>query len=325
MERLRLSRENQHIRDRFAETRLGIGDFVYPYFVVEGANVQRPIDGFDDVFHFSIDKLCDDAVETYSLGIPTILLFGVIDSERKNATGGAAYEEEALIPRAIKAVKERAPGLAVATDVCLCGYTDHGHCGIVRDGVILNDETLPFLSRMAVVHARAGADIVAPSAMMDGQVGAIRNALDAAGVHGTKIMGYSAKYASSFYGPFRTAASSAPAFGDRRTYQMDYRNGKEALAEVRADIVEGADIVMIKPAHAYLDVIRRVRDTFPDRLIAAYHVSGEYMLLKNAAKNGLCDEQTAFKEVTTAIKRAGADIIISYWAKEFARVAQGVV
>lgn len=325
MERLRLSRENQTIRDIIAETRLATDDFVYPYFVVGGKDIRTAIAGFDGVCHFSIDRLCNDVAETCALGIRAILLFGAVESAVKNPIASAAYDDDALIPRAVAAVKKQFPHLIVMTDVCLCGYTDHGHCGIVRDGVILNDETLPFLSRMAVMHARAGADTVAPSAMMDGQVGAIRSALDTAGLHGTKVMGYSAKYASSFYGPFRAAASSAPSFGDRRSYQMDYRNGHEALAEVRADIVEGADIVMIKPAHAYLDVIRRVRDTFPDRLIAAYHVSGEYMLLKNAAKNGLCDERAAFLEVTTAIKRAGADIIISYWAKDYARMAQEVV
>ncbi|MBI4978078.1 MAG: porphobilinogen synthase [Spirochaetes bacterium] len=325
MERLRSSRENQVIRDRFAETQLSVGNFVYPYFVVNGSSIRHAITGFDGVFHFSIDRLCDDIAETCELGITAILLFGVVESNEKDMLGSAAYRDDALIARAVTAVKNRFPQLTVMTDVCLCGYTDHGHCGVVRDGIIINDETLPHLSRMAVTHARAGADVVAPSAMMDGQVQAIRNALMVAGQNETKIMGYSAKYASSFYGPFRTAASSAPAFGDRRTYQMDYRNGAEAIAEVRADIAERADIVMVKPAHAYLDVIQRIRSAYPQQTIAAYHVSGEYMLLKNAAKNGLCDERAAFMEVSTAIKRAGTDIIISYWAKEYARMLREAV
>jgi porphobilinogen synthase len=262
--------------------------------------------------------LLEELAGLTAVGVDKILLFGVLENERKDARGSQAYAQNSLIARAIAAIKNAYPALTVLTDICLCGYTDHGHCGLLDGREALNDETLPLLAAMAVTHVRAGADIVAPSAMLDGQVAAIRAALFGAGCAKTKIMGYSAKYASSLYGPFREAAQSAPAFGDRRSYQMDFRNVSQALPEVAADIEEGADIVMVKPAHTYLDIIQRVRTRFPQMPLAAYHTSGEYMLIKAAAQAGFCDEIQTAGEILTAIKRAGADWLITYYAKTFA-------
>lgn len=270
------------------------------------------------VFQLSVDMLKQEIEEVHMLGIPGVLLFGI--PERKDARGSGAYAKDGIVQQAVREIKDIRPEMLVITDVCLCEYTDHGHCGIVgQDGAVNNDATLDLLARQAVSHVRAGSDMVAPSDMMDGRVGCIRKALDAEGFVMTPIMAYAAKYASSFYGPFRDAAQSAPAFGDRKTYQMDCGNAREALREVRLDIEEGADIVMVKPALAYLDVVRMVKDTF-GYPTAAYSVSGEYAMIKAAAQQGWIDEQAAMMETLTAIKRAGADIIITYFAKDAARV-----
>jgi porphobilinogen synthase len=254
------------------------------------------------------------------LGIKSILLFGVIDDKEKDENGTAAYLPGNLVSAAVKAIKAQYPFLTVVTDVCLCGYTSHGHCGVIHNNEIMNDSTLPLLAQMALKHAEAGADYVAPSAMMDGQVEAIRTLLDAKGFSSTKILAYSAKYSSVFYGPFRDAAQSAPSFGDRKTYQMDYRSIGQAIGEVAADIAEGAEWVMVKPAHTYLDIIQRVKSNFPEVPLVAYQVSGEYMMIKAAAKAGYINEELAMLEALTAIKRAGADFIISYYAKDFAKL-----
>ncbi|MGO0122852.1 porphobilinogen synthase [Desulfothermobacter acidiphilus] len=314
--RPRRLRRTAALRRLVRETELNVNDFLLPFFVVEGEGVKVPVESMPGVYRYSVDRLLEELAEVLELGLPGILLFGV--TERKDPQGSEAWNKEGVVPRAVRAVKERYPQLVVATDVCLCSYTDHGHCGVVEGGKILNDPTLPLLSRVAVTHAEAGADLVAPSDMMDGRVSAIREALDAAGFTEVGIMAYSAKYASAFYGPFREAAESAPRFGDRRSYQMDPANAVEALWEVELDLEEGADIVMVKPALAYLDVIRQVKDTF-NRPVAAYNVSGEYAMIKAAAKLGWLDEKAAVLEALTAIKRAGADVIISYHAREAAR------
>ncbi|MFC1482676.1 porphobilinogen synthase [Candidatus Margulisiibacteriota bacterium] len=295
MKRFRHLRKDQKTRDAVAETKLFAKDFIYPYFIVEGKNIKNKIKNFKNVYHFSIDTVIDDLQKTKELGITKILLFGI----------SKKYE---LIEEAIKKIKNKFPKICIITDVCLCTYLEHGHCGVVnKKGEILNDETLPKLAEIALRHARAGADIVAPSDMMDGRVEYIRNKLNKNNSKKVKIMSYAAKYASHFYGPFRNAAKSAPVFGDRKTYQMDFRNTDQALDEIKTDINEGADIVMVKPAHTYLDIVYRAKHKFPKIKIAAYHVSGEYVSLENY-------EQLV--EVTTAIKRAGADWIISYGAKE---------
>jgi porphobilinogen synthase len=309
---------DQAIRDKYAEVHLSAGDFVQPYFVTDGSGLKRALKSLAGVWHFSIDELLKELAHLAKTGVDKILLFGVLETERKDARGSQAYAPNNLVARAVTAIKRAYPQFTVLTDVCLCGYTDHGHCGLTDGQNVLNDETLPLLADMAVTHARAGADIVAPSAMLDGQVAAIRAALSAAGCTQTKIMSYSAKYASNLYGPFREAAQSAPAFGDRRSYQMDYRNISQALPEVAADIEEGADIVMVKPAHTYLDIIQRVRTRFPRIPLAAYHTSGEYMLLKAAAQAGLCAEIQTALEILTAIKRAGANWLITYYAQTIA-------
>ncbi|MDR1453759.1 MAG: porphobilinogen synthase [Candidatus Margulisbacteria bacterium] len=316
--RFRAYRLDQTVRDKYAEVHLSAKDFVQPYFVVNGAGIKRALKSLAGVWHFSIDELLKELARLTAVGVDKILLFGVLEKEHKDARGSQAYAQGNLLARAIAAIKNTYPALTVITDICLCAYTDHGHCGLLDGQSVLNDETLPLLAAMAVSHARAGADIVAPSAMLDGQVGALRAALDKAGCAKTKIMGYSVKYASSLYSPFREAAQSAPAFGDRRNYQMDYRNISQVLPEVAADIEEGANIVMVKPAHTYLDIIQRVRTQFPQIPLAAYHTSGEYMLLKAAAQAGYCDEIQTAREILTAVKRAGADWLITYYAQTFA-------
>jgi porphobilinogen synthase len=299
------------------ETRLSVDDFVYPLFVVPGKGVKKPIHSMPGNFQLSVDYLVREARAAKDLGIPAILLFGIPD--RKDELASGAFAKDGIVQRAVREVKSRVPDLLVVTDVCLCEYTSHGHCGMIEKGDVDNDSTLEVLVETAVSHARAGADLVAPSAMMDGQVGAIREGLDEAGFESVPVMGYSAKYASCFYGPFREAAESAPQFGDRKTYQMDPANGDEALREITLDVEEGADIIMVKPALAYLDVIRRAREEF-DLPIAAYNVSGEFAMVKAAAQMGWLDGERAMMEVLIAIRRAGADILITYFAPEAAKV-----
>ena len=315
--RLRRLRESAAVRLLTQETSLSAKDFVYPLFVTHGRDICEPVEPMPGVYHLSTDRLAAEAEEVAQLGIPAVLLFGL--PAHKDGIGTEAYNPDGVIQEAVRTIKQATPQLLVITDVCLCEYTDHGHCGTVVDGRVDNDATLELLARTALSHAEAGADVVAPSAMMDGQVGAIRQALDGGGFQSTPIMAYSAKYASSFYGPFRVAADSTPQFGDRRGYQMDPANVRQALLEMEMDIREGADIIMVKPALAYLDVIARARQAFAHP-IAAYNVSGEYAMVKAAAANGWLDGPSAALEVVTAIKRAGADIIISYHAKDVARL-----
>jgi len=300
------------------ETRLSPEDFVYPIFVTSGEDVKNPIASMPGIFQLSINHAAEEALKAYNLGIPAVLLFGIPDHKDEAATG--AYDPEGIVQLATRAIKDAAPELLVITDVCLCEYMSHGHCGLVEKdtGEVLNDVSLELLARTAASQAEAGADVVAPSDMMDGRVAAIRSELDNEGFENTPIMAYAAKYASAFYGPFRDAADSAPQFGDRRTYQMDPANAREALVETGLDIEEGADIVMVKPALPYLDVLRRVRET-TDLPLAAYNVSGEYAMVKAAAQNGWLDEERAVIEALTGIKRAGADIIITYHAPEAVR------
>jgi porphobilinogen synthase len=298
------------------ETSLSPDDFIYPLFVTFGKKVRKEIKSMPGCFQESVDMVVRHAKEVYSLGIPSVLLFGI--PEQKDEIGSGAYDPHGVVQKAISAIKNKVPELYVITDVCMCEYTSHGHCGIIEGGDVKNDATLELLAKEAVSHARAGADMVAPSDMMDGRVGAIRSALDGEGFSETPIMSYAAKYASAFYGPFREAAESTPQFGDRRSYQMDPANRREALREVALDIDEGADIVMVKPAMTYLDVISDVRESF-DLPVAAYNVSGEYSVIKAAAKLGWIDETRAMLEVLTSIKRAGADMILTYFAKEAAK------
>ena len=319
MSRFRTYRSSQAVRDQHAEVHVGPEHLIVPYFVVEGHNRREAIASLHGVDRFSIDQLLIDLNDTVALGLSKIILFGVISEDQKDELATQAYAPNNLIERAVAAVKQAFPQLTVFTDVCLCGYASHGHCGLVKGTEIDNDSTLPLLGAMAVSHARGGADFVAPSAMMDFQVAAIRQALDEAGFTQTKILSYSAKYASGFYGPFRDAAQSAPSFGDRRTYQMDYRTQWQPVAEVGADLTEGADWVMVKPAHTYLDIIQRIRVAYPNTPLAAYHVSGEYMMIKAAAAAGFMDEQRAMTEAIYAIRRAGADTIITYYAKQLLR------
>ena len=287
-----------------------------PLFVCPGEGVEHPLEGLPGIAQRSVDRLCDEAEELHRLGIGAVLLFGIPESKDEAASG--AYDDGGIVQRALRALRARVPELVLLTDVCLCEYTSHGHCGVVQNGEILNDVSLELLVKTAVSHADAGADAVAPSDMMDGRVGAIRGALDAEGHEGVPIVAYSAKYASAFYGPFREAAGSAPSFGDRRSYQMDPPNVREALRECELDLAEGADVIMVKPALPYLDVVAAARARF-DVPIAAYNVSGEYGMVKAAAARGWLDERQAAIECLTAIKRAGADIVISYWAKELAQ------
>jgi porphobilinogen synthase len=314
--RLRRLRASATLRALVRETRLSPDMLVLPLFVCEGEGVRREVPSMPGVFNLSVDEAVKEVTAARADGVTSVLLFGLPD--RKDSTGSAAYDASAPVQRAVRAIKDDSPSTLVVTDVCLCEYTDHGHCGIVIGEEIVNDPTVEHLARAAVSHAIAGADIVAPSDMMDGRVGAIRRALDERGFDNVAIMSYAAKYCSAFYGPFRDAAASAPRFGDRRTHQMDPANAREALREVEQDIEEGADIVMVKPAVHYLDVIARVKDTF-GYPTAAYHVSGEYAMLKAAARNGWIDEHRAMLETLIGIRRAGADIIITYYAREAAR------
>jgi porphobilinogen synthase len=299
------------------ETRLSVDQLVMPLFVVPGRDVARPVASMPGVEQLSVDRTAERCREIARLGIPAVLLFGI--PERKDAAGSEAYRDDGIIPRAVGAIKEAAPDLAVVTDVCLCEYTDHGHCGVVVDGDVDNDATLELLAREALAHARAGADVVAPSDMMDGRVRAIRTRLDDEGFSAVPILSYAAKFASAFYGPFRDAAESAPQFGDRRSYQMDPPNAEEALREVELDIGEGADMVMVKPALPYLDLIWRVKERF-GYPVAAYQVSGEYAMIKAAAGHGWIDEDRAMMETLVAIRRAGADLVITYFALQAARL-----
>lgn len=314
--RPRRLRASETLRSLVRETQLDPADFVYPLFVAHGTKVRRPIASMPGVFHLSIDTLLEECRAARDEGVRAVLLFGL--PAQKDARGSEAYADDGIVQQAARALKESLPDMLVVSDVCLCEYTDHGHCGLIENNRVANDPTLDLLARTALSHARAGADIVAPSDMMDARVGVIRRALDADGFADTVLMSYAAKYASAFYGPFRDAAGSAPAWGDRRSYQMDPANRREALKEVQLDIDEGADIVMVKPALAYLDIVREVR-AMTNLPVAAYSVSGEYAMLKAAAQNGWLDERRAVLETLVGIKRAGADIILTYHAREAAR------
>ncbi len=316
MHRFRQFRLTQTIRDQYADVKIDSNDFIYPYFVIEGENRKEEISSMPGIYRYSIDLLITDIQEIYQLGINKILLFGVVDDSVKDERGTAAYDPNSLIARAVRTIKTTIPQITVITDICLCEYTSHGHCGLLCDCDVENDSTLPLLAEMAYQHALAGADIVAPSAMMDGQVEAIKQKLQEHNLQ-TKVLAYSAKYASAFYGPFRDAADSAPSFGDRKTYQMDYRTHDQGLQEIEADIAEGADWTMVKPALPYLDIIARGVEKFPNIPMVAYQVSGEYSMLKAAASLGYLDEKRVVFESLIAIKRAGAQYIISYYAKEY--------
>lgn len=315
--RLRRLRMTETLRSMVRETELSRSDLIYPMFVRPGTNVKKEVSSMPGVYQMSVDEIVRECVEVKGLDIPAVILFGI--PEHKDEVGSEAYDELGIVQQAIRAIKKEVPGLFVITDVCLCEYTSHGHCGIVRGNEILNDESVELLAREALTHAQAGADMVAPSDMFDGRVKAIRAILDQNGFHNLPIMSYAAKYASGFYGPFREAAESTPKFGDRRSHQMDPANSDEALREVQTDIEEGADIVMVKPATPYLDIIRRVKDTF-QMPTAAYNVSGEYSMVKAAGRLGWIDEKRVMMEMLTCIKRAGADLILTYFAKEAARV-----
>ena len=313
--RMRRLRSSGSMRRLVRQTSLSVDNFVYPLFVREGKGLKELIESMTDCSHFSPDTVAGEARQVASLGIPAVLLFGL--PGKKDEIGSQAWAEDGVVQRAVKEIKKAVPDLLVITDVCLCEYTNHGHCGIIKDGKVDNDATCELLARTALSHAQAGADIVAPSDMMDGRVKYIREALEENNFEDVAIMSYAAKYASAFYGPFRDAAESAPAFGDRKSYQMNPANSDQAVAEIALDIEEGADIVMVKPALAFLDIIYRAKQRF-DCPIAAYNVSGEYMMLNSAAEKGLVDKQAAMLEMLTSIKRAGADIIITYFAKEAA-------
>jgi porphobilinogen synthase len=317
--RLRRLRATRALRGLVRETRLDPGDFVYPMFIEHGIDRREPIEAMPGVDRLSIQHAVDEAGEAMGLGIPAVLLFGLPAS--KDEEGSGAWDDEGIVQLATRALKEAHPELLVIADLCLCEYTSHGHCGVIREGVVDNDATLELLARTAVSQARAGADIIAPSDMMDGRVGVIRAALDDEGLTDTPILAYSAKFASAFYGPFREAADSAPAFGDRKAYQLDPANGDEAVREARLDVAEGADILMVKPALPYLDLIRRIKED-TEMPLAAYNVSGEYAMVKAAAAAGHVDERATVLETLTSIRRAGADIVITYHAKEAARWLQ---
>ena len=314
--RPRRLRKNEGIRTLTRETRLSVKELVYPLFVVPGKKVKEEIPSMPGIFRYSVDEAVNEVKEIKDLGIQAILIFGI--PERKDEYGSEAYDENGIVQRALRRIREKVNDMVLITDVCMCEYTSHGHCGIIEKGNVHNDKTLKYLGKIALSHAKAGADIVAPSDMMDGRVGFIREMLDKNGFENVAIMSYSAKYASAFYGPFREAAYSTPQFGNRRSYQMDPSNIREALREIAMDIEEGADIVMVKPALSYLDVIRAVREEF-DHPVAAYNVSGEYSMIKAAGKLGWIDELQVAIEILTSIKRAGADIIITYFAKEIAK------
>ena len=315
--RPRRLRRNQHIRDMVKQTTLNVVDFMYPIFVTY-ANQKKPILSMPGIFQLPLEEAKKEAKEVYSLGIKSVILFGI--PSKKDELGSCAYDENGIIVKAIKEIKDYVPDLVVAADACFCEYTSHGHCGIIdKNGYLLNDETLELLKKEAYVYAKAGADIIAPSGMIDGMVSAIRSTLDENNFKDTIIMAYSAKYASNFYGPFREAAESTPSFGDRKSYQMDYANANEALKEIELDIEEGADIIMIKPALSYLDVIKMAKEHYPYMPLAGYSVSGEYSLIKAASQLGWVDEQKIIDEVLTSIKRAGCDIIITYFAKDWVK------
>ena len=318
--RPRRLRKNENFRRMIRETRLSVDDLVYPLFVTGGKNVKKPISAMPGNYQMSVDQIIREVKATRELGIPAILIFGL--PAKKDERGSGAYARDGIIQRAVSEIKEKVPDILVITDLCLCEYTSHGHCGMIKKGEVDNDTTLDILAETAVSQARAGADMVAPSAMMDGQVQAVREALDEEGFEEVPIMAYSAKYASCFYGPFREAAESAPQFGDRKAYQMDPPNSDEAIREISLDVEEGADIIMVKPALAYLDVIRRAKEEF-DLPLAAYNVSGEFSMIKAAAKLGWIDGERAMMEVLTSIKRAGADIILTYFARDAAKAMQG--
>ena len=313
--RPRRFRRTENLRRLVRETRLSVDQLIYPLFVVPGSGVKNPVQSMPGVFQFSVDRLIEEVRSVVELDIPGVLLFGL--PERKDESGSEAHAENGPVQQAVRAIKDAWPELAVITDVCLCEYTSHGHCGILEGTEVVNDATLEILARVALSHARAGADVIAPSDMMDGRVAAIREALDEDGFDSVAILAYSAKYCSGFYGPFREAADSAPQFGDRRAYQMDVCNTEEAIREAALDIEEGADIVMVKPAMAYLDIVRRIKEEF-DRPVAAYNVSGEYSMVKAAASNGWIDGDRVMIEILTSIVRAGADLVITYFAKDAA-------
>ena len=313
--RPRRLRSSEGIRRLVRETALSVNDLVYPLFAAAGKGIKKPVESMPGVYNLSVDIVVEEAQKAWEMGIPAVLLFGVPDS--KDPMGTGAYAADGVVQQAVREIKRLVPDLLVITDVCLCEYTDHGHCGIVEGGRVLNDPTLDMLAKTAVSHVKSGADMVAPSDMMDGRVAAIRKALDSEGCQDTPIMAYSVKYASAYYGPFREAAGSTPLFGDRRAYQMDPPNSVEALREAALDIEEGADIVIVKPALAYLDVVRMIKESF-DYPLAVYNVSGEYAMVKAAAKMGWVDERKIVTETLTGMKRAGADIIITYHALEMA-------
>lgn len=317
--RPRRLRRKEAVRDLIRETRLSVENLIYPLFIIEGKNIKEEIKSMPGIFRFSIDKVFSEVKESLDLGIKAFLLFGI--PAKKDEMGSSAYAKEGIIQRAVKALKDKFPEAVIITDVCMCEYTSHGHCGIIKNGEVDNDLTLEQLARIAVSHARAGADWVAPSDMMDGRVARIREALDEAGFSHVAIMSYAVKYCSSFYGPFREAAESAPQFGDRRSYQMDPANSREAMREALMDVEEGADIIMVKPAMPYLDIIRMLRENL-HHPIAAYQVSGEYAMIKASAKLGYLDEERVMMEALIGIKRAGADLIITYFAKEVAKILQ---
>ena len=318
LRRPRRLRVNKAIRNLVRETKLNVEDLIYPLFIVEGEGIKSEISSLPDVYHFSVDMLENEIKEISKLGIEHIILFGIPHDHEKDTCGSESYNDNGIIQRAVRKIKEINSDINVITDVCMCEYTSHGHCGILNEnGYVNNDITLEYLTKIAISHAKAGADMIAPSDMMDGRIGALRKGLDEAGFENIGIMSYSVKYASTFYGPFREAAKSAPSFGDRKTYQMDPANSNEALIESELDMLEGADILMVKPALSYLDVIRRVKDNF-ELPLAAYNVSGEYAMLKSAVKNGILSEDAIYESVMS-IKRAGADIIITYFAKYLAK------
>jgi len=308
------------LRALVRETSLAPEDFILPLFACAGEKVRREIGSMPGVHNLSVDEIVTEAAAAAALGVKSVILFGL--PETKDETGSGAYHEQGIVQQAVRAIRTAAPELVIVADTCLCEYTSHGHCGVVRDGEVLNDPSLELLARTAVSQAEAGVDVVAPSAMMDGQVGVIRDALDDAGFNQVAIIAYAVKYASGFYGPFREAADSAPAFGDRRAYQMDAANAREAMREAELDYAEGADILLVKPATCYLDIVKTLREEF-DAPIAAYHVSGEYAMIKAAARNGWIDEQRVMMETLTSIKRAGADIILTYYAREAIKVLKG--
>jgi porphobilinogen synthase len=316
LHRPRRLRRTENLRALVRETHLAPEDFILPLFVCAGEKIRREIPSMPGVHNLSVDEIAKEAAGAQEIGVKAVMLFGL--PEAKDEFGSGAYHEKGIVQQAVRAVRKAAPGLVIMTDTCLCEYTSHGHCGVVHEGEVMNDESLELLARTALSQAEAGADVVAPSAMMDGQVGAIRDALDDAGFDQVAIMAYAVKYASAFYGPFREAADSAPAFGDRRAYQMDPPNAREALREAELDYLEGADFLMVKPATCYLDILKTLREQF-DLPLAAYHVSGEYAMIKAAAQNGWIDEQRVMMETLTSIKRAGADLILTYYARDVVR------